>query len=480
MGGTEKVTGNVIALSGGEVVSRLIAFLGTTYLARTLEPAGFGIISFATALFGYFYFTTVAGFNDMASREVARRPQEAANIAAGVLSVRLTLAVAALVALSVVAWGLHKPASVKLVVILTGLSFFSLALDTSWVYKGLERSRMAGLALILGQALYVGAVWMIVRGPADLPRVPLAQFFGEMGAALLLAIPLFRSGKINLEWREGWRILRGSWSLAITRLLRMCMTSFDLVLLGLLLGEREAGLYAAPYRICFLFLAVAAAIHSSYLPAITRAWAQSAEQAKAIAARSVGFSAAVAAPVLVGGILLAVPLLRAVFGPDYVAGAWAFRLLLLSMGFICFFGTAHNILLACGRLKDEMRLMAVAAGLNVGLNLIVIPRYGLVGAAAVTALTEGLVLMIALLTVARLGIGISLRPLWRPFLAAGMMGASLIALGPNSGITLQIGLGAGVYVITLGLCRGIPDDAQPHLRQIVSLAGELRRKLQRA
>src|SRR4030095_2532950 len=179
--GVEKVTGNALAMSGGEVFSRLIAFLGTTYLARTLEPAGFGIISFATALFGYFYYTTVAGFNDTAAREVARRPREAANIAAGVLLVRLVLALAAFFALSVVAWGLNKPASVKLVVILTGLSFFSLALDTSWVYKGLERGRPAGLALILGQALYAGAVWMIVRGPADLARAPLAQFFGELG-----------------------------------------------------------------------------------------------------------------------------------------------------------------------------------------------------------------------------------------------------------------------------------------------------------
>jgi O-antigen/teichoic acid export membrane protein len=231
----------------------------------------------------------------------------------------------------------------------------------------------------------------------------------------------------------------------------MFMTSFDLVLLGLMLGERETGLYAAPYRICFLFLAVAAAIQSSYLPAITRALAHSAEQAKAIAARSVGFSAAVAAPALVGGIVLAAPLLQAVFGPDYVAGAWAFRLLLLGMGFICFFGTAHNILLACDRLKDEMWLMAVAAGLNVGLNLIVIPRYGLVGAAAVTALTEGLVLMIALLTVARLGVGISLWPLCRPFLAAGVMGAVIMSLGAISELGMRIGLGAVVYVITLWL-----------------------------
>ncbi|HKC86281.1 MAG TPA: oligosaccharide flippase family protein, partial [Blastocatellia bacterium] len=55
-GGAEKVAGNIFSLASGELLSRAIAFLATAYLARKLDPAGFGIIGFAAAFYTYFYF----------------------------------------------------------------------------------------------------------------------------------------------------------------------------------------------------------------------------------------------------------------------------------------------------------------------------------------------------------------------------------------------------------------------------------------
>src|SRR5438067_6469760 len=88
----DKILGNVLSLSGGNVLSRLIAFAGTAYLARKLGPAGFGIIGFALALRSYFALSTTGGSNAVATREVARRPHDAAAIVASVILVRLVLA----------------------------------------------------------------------------------------------------------------------------------------------------------------------------------------------------------------------------------------------------------------------------------------------------------------------------------------------------------------------------------------------------
>lgn len=257
---SKKVVGNILALGSGEIVARGVAFMGTAYLARELGPAGFGILGFATALCGYLSLGVNAGFDTIGAREVARRPHAASGIAASVILVRLALAFIALAAMGIVAWFLDKPPTVKLVVVLTGLSFIPLALDTSWVFKGLERNRLAGSALVLGQVFYVGTVLLVVRGPGDVVLVPLAQFLGEVSAALLLAVSVFRLGEIKLDLREGLSILRSSGFLTLSRLLRTLIFTFDVVLLGFLLGEREVGLYTAPYRFCFLLLALAAAI----------------------------------------------------------------------------------------------------------------------------------------------------------------------------------------------------------------------------
>ncbi|TMA06534.1 MAG: hypothetical protein E6J89_17890, partial [Deltaproteobacteria bacterium] len=127
-----KIVGNVLALGTGEFLARLVAYVGITYLARRLGPVGFGIIGFVTALYGHFSLPVNAGFVDTGAREIARRPQEARSIAVSALLVRLAVAFVELAALAMVVFLLKKAEAVKLVALLMGLCFFSLALDTSW------------------------------------------------------------------------------------------------------------------------------------------------------------------------------------------------------------------------------------------------------------------------------------------------------------------------------------------------------------
>jgi O-antigen/teichoic acid export membrane protein len=311
---SRRVLGNILSLGTSEIVARGIAFIGIGFLARKLGPEGFGIIGFATALFGYLALAVTAGFNDIGAREVARHPERASDIAVNVILVRIALALITFLALGAVVWFSDSGQPVKLVVLLMSLSLFSLAIDTSWAYRGLERSHRVGAALVLGQSLYVGALLLLVRDAGDVWFVPLAQLFGEMSAALLLLIPLCCVRGINLNLWEGLKILRSSGFWTVSRLLRTLIYTFDVVLLGVIFGERAVGLYSAPYRICFLLVAIAVAIHASYLPAVTRALAQGVEQAKAIAEGSMNLAAAVAAPMVVGGMIVAAPLLQTVFG----------------------------------------------------------------------------------------------------------------------------------------------------------------------
>src|SRR5712671_4393153 len=99
-----KILENVLSLGGGDLISRLIAFAGTAYLARKLGPAGFGIIGFALALRSYFALMTTGGSNAVATREVARRPGDAPAIASSVTLVRLVLACLAVGAMALIAW----------------------------------------------------------------------------------------------------------------------------------------------------------------------------------------------------------------------------------------------------------------------------------------------------------------------------------------------------------------------------------------
>ncbi len=462
----QKLGENIISLGSSEILARIAAFVGTTFAARQLGPEQFGVVGFAFALFSYFSIAVSGGFSDIGSREVARRPREASAIAANVIVVRLAIAFIALIAIGLTAWFLDKPPMVRLVIFLTGLLFFTLALDVSWVYKGLERNKPVALALIVSQILYASVILLMVRQPDDVEFVPLAQFSGEICAVLILLVPLFRVGKIKLDLREGFNLLRNSGFWAISRLMRAVVYSFDVLLIGFLLGEYEVGLYNAPYRICFLLVAIAVSIYTSYLPLIIRAAEENDAKSEIgkIAEHSLNFAATVAAPLVVGGIIVAAPLLVAVFGNDYAAGSTAFQFLILSIGFVFLHGATHNIFLAVNRLKTEMTIFATTAAVNVGLNILIIPRYGIVGAGVVTAFAEGLTLVLGLIVVNRIGVPLSLRPIWRPLLASLLMGAVLLSLRTNHGLILQLAVGAVSYLLALILLRGIPPEVRPFFK----------------
>ncbi|MEO6655362.1 MAG: flippase [Pyrinomonadaceae bacterium] len=455
-----KIGSSILSLGSGEIIARAVAFFGVSYAARVLGPEQFGIIGFAAALFGYLSLSVTAGFADIGSREIARRPREASSIAANVVAMRLIIAALALIAIAVIAAFLNKPPTVKLVLLLMGLLFFPLALDTSWVYKGLEKNRPVAFALIIGQILYVGAIFIAVREPSAVAFVPLAQFFGEICAALILLIPLFWIGKIQLDLREGLHLLLKSGFWAISRVMRALTYTFDIVLIGFLLGEREVGLYTAPYRICMLLIAMAVSVYASYLPIIIRAASKDLMNPEIgfIAERSLNFGAAVAAPLVVGGIMVAKPLVVAVFGTDYAAGSTAFQFILLSIGLVFLHGALHNVFLAVNRLKTEMMIFAAAAVLNIGLNIIIIPRYGIVGAAVVTAITEFATLVCGLIVINRIGVSFSLRPIWRPLVSSLFMGGALFLLGMEHGLIPQLVAGGGSYLLALAIVRGIPPD----------------------
>jgi O-antigen/teichoic acid export membrane protein len=474
---TERVFGNVLSLGTGEIVARLIALFGIGFLARKLGPEGFGIIGFATALFGYLGLAVTAGFNDIGAREVARRPQRAAAIAFNVISVKIALASFIFVVLGFVIWLLDNKQTVNLIVLLMSLSLFSLAIDTSWVYRGLERSHRIGIALFLGQIVYVAGLLLLIRDVRDIFFVPVAQLIGELSAALLLLVPLYRLEKIKLNIRDGLRILTNSYYWTISRLMRLLNGTFDVVMLGFLMDERTVGLYTATYRICFSLLAISVAVHTSYLPAVTRAMALGLQEAGRVAERSINLAAVISAPLVLGGMILAARILEALFGPEYVEGAPAFRLLLLSIGLVFLHGAHHNVLLAADRTKTEMIIFSIGAAFNVGLNLIIIPHYGIVGAAAVTMTAEFLTLIMGLFVISRIGIPLNFfRAVWRPLTASVLMAAVVFALDAAQSLFLSVGIGAICYALFLIILRGIPQDVQSYFHTVAAFANDLRIK----
>lgn len=446
----------IAALAGGEILARVAAFAATAVLARRLGPEGFGIIGFATALCGYLALAVNGGLHEIGTREVARTPARAVALYGAVATARLLLAAAALVVLAAVAWILPKPPEVRLVVLLSGLSFFSLAVDPVWVFRGLERPHTAAAGLILAQGLYAIGVVLLIQRPPDLLYVPILQFGGEAVAALALAGWLIRHRQVSFAVGEGIRILRAARNVGLARLLRTIVITFDVVLLGFLATQREVGLYSAAYRVTFLLMAVVAAIAAAYQPSYARVVGGETAPTRRLLEASLGTAALVGAPLVIGTFVMAPQLLPWLFGAGYVDATLALRLLTVGVGVLFLHWISSGVLIVTNRTGLYAWIHGVAAAANIGLNLVLIPRFGIAGAAAATVAAEILVAGAGAVVLWRLNVLPSLRPALRPLAAAIVMGLAVWGavrwpLPP----ALQVVIGAAVYVIVLASFGGL-------------------------
>jgi O-antigen/teichoic acid export membrane protein len=447
---------NFFALGAGEAIARLIAFAATVYLARTLGPGAYGIIGLATAVLLYFTYLADCGIETLGVREIAADHSRATTLAPAVLSLRLTVAFLLAVLLAVLGLVvLPQPDGAILAVY--GLTLLGVGANTRWIHLGLEDAPRVAIARIAGESTMVLLVILLVRSAGDLAAVPLAQFTGDMLAMFLLALWLRRRGVfLPLRWDRpaAGPVLRRAFPLVLHALLGLMIYNSDLIFLRAFWSPADVGQYVAAYTLISFLLNLGIAYSQSLLPTLTRLAPEPVRQ-KALYQTSMAQVFAAAFPLAVGGFLLAPGIIGFVFGPGYAASTTALQILIWTVPVAFYRNVPQMALIAAGRQDRVLRITFVSAMLNLGLNILVIPGYGMVGAAAATLGTEAFRTLLALAFARREGFDFP-HPsrLWRTLLAgSGMAGALFLLDVPW--LWLGVAGGGVVYLGLLFLVGGI-------------------------
>lgn len=454
--GPQGVGRNFLTLGAGEVAARLIAFGATVYLARTLGASTYGVIVFATAILLYLSFITDCGVEMLGIHDVAADRAGLFAALPEILGARLLVATG-LIAITVVVGLVALPQPEGRILAVYALTLLAVGVGTRWVHLGLEQPGQAALARVVTEGIAAVTIVAVVRTPADLVRVPLAQLLGEVVGALLL-LRLLPAGV------ERWRVrprparvqslLSRSWPMVLHALLGLAIFNSDFIFLRILRDSEALGYYAAAYTLISFFLNLGTAYTMSLIPALTRL-REDIPAARGLYDRSMAQVLAGVVPVCVGGILVAGPIIGLIFGGGYVAAVEPLQILLLLLPLAYVRNVAQGGLLAHGRQDLMLRTVAWAAATNVVLNLLLIPRWGMAGAAWATVATEGVRTLLAGRFVHRLGL-----PMTHParfvriVVAAGVM-AGVVLLVSRAPLVAVIGAGGLTYVAMLALLGGI-------------------------
>jgi O-antigen/teichoic acid export membrane protein len=182
-------------------------------------------------------------------------------------------------------------------------------------------------------------------------------------------------------------LLRTSIPLLLVTSMNLVMGWTDVLVLGIWSDAKEVGIYGISMRIALLTAFILGAINIVVAPQFAALHASgNAAALKRLAQQSAFWTLFLATPAIV--VIVSVPdLILQLFGPQFKDGAWALRILALGQFVNLATGPVGTLLLMTGHEKLMRNNIAISAALNLLCNLILVPAYGAVGAAASTALS---------------------------------------------------------------------------------------------
>ncbi|MDE3153500.1 MAG: flippase [Acidobacteriota bacterium] len=368
---------------------------------RTLGDAEYGKFAYALALATIFETLMDFGLNQVTVRAVARDRTRAGSVLANAFGLKLIWAGLALVVLATIATLLRSEPDVRLACYLLGGSSVlrSYLLTVRGVFQGLERFGWESLVVGLDRLLLVALGCTALAAGAGLRGLALT-FLGSRVIALLLTAAFVRAkmGSVGLAFdRAIWSELqRTAIPFGVFMIILNLYSYIDTVLLGILRTNAETGWYSAAYRI-YEGLTYAPALLAGVLtPRLSRLFITDLRGHRTLAWRAV--AASVALSVVIGGVtwFVAAPLLRLLFGADYLPAASALRILAAGAIFVFAIWILHAIAISANRERLLLKTGIVGLAVNVGFNLYLIPRLGIDGAAWATVIGEAVSVAILL------------------------------------------------------------------------------------
>jgi O-antigen/teichoic acid export membrane protein len=271
----------------------------------------------------------------------------------------------------------------------------------------------------------------------------------------------FHLKALTLPWRE---VLAFTLPLMTSDLVYILMNSSDAVLLERFSGTAAVAAFRAVQPAAGLNQLLLSSFTLLFTPAAARLFARNDRAGiNHLYWQTALWMAILAFPIFAVTFSLAQPLTLLLYGQRYADSAVILALLSLGYYFNTALGFNGLTLKVYGKVRYVVVINLLAAAANVSINLVLIPRYGALGAAVGTS---GTLLIYNILKQAglRLGTGISLfeRRYWSVYglIALGVVGLLLIQVLLSPPILISFGLAAIVSLAVVGLNRRALDVGQ--------------------
>lgn len=395
---SEIFTGSVWAL-GARVVSTFVAMITSIIVARVYGASAMGVLAVINSFLMFVTIFTVLGtgtsilrlipehmarYSVASAFRVYRKTQwfvAAVSLATGGIFYFAADIIADRLFMKPHLSGLFALAAVFVV-------FKSLMLLNTSAVRGLRLIRAFAFMQILSPI----AMLLVLLGFTFLARHPDAPVFAQLMAYAITAI----GGWCLVRWtfRKQMRpdgqvhdtplraIMAVSTPMLMTASMQFFIAQTGVVMLGIFRTEAEVGYYSIAVRLAGLTAFVIKAVNSMAAPSFSELYhAGKVDDLLHVARKSSKLIFWAVAPILVGLVLLGKPLIGLLYGDEFTVAYPAMIMLVAGKFVSSISGSTGMFMNMTGNEKMFRNIVTVASALIIGLGLILIPRFGIEGAA---------------------------------------------------------------------------------------------------
>ncbi len=385
--GFRKYFANTSWLLGERILRMAVLLFVGIYVARYLGPERFGLLSYTLSFVLLFSSLASFGLDDILVRELVKQPKQRNDLLGSVFWLKIcgTLVMGTAIAL-ILRFKAEDQQTYWMIALITFGFLFQATNVVDFYFQSQVQSKFAVRAqafqLLVTSLFKIYLVW----NQAELIWFAFAFMLDQaVVAALFLLVyhwkiewfPFF-----SFRWTQAKKLMKDAWPLIFAGMVVSIYMKIDQVMLKEMLDAKAVGVYAAAVKLCEAWYFVFPVIISSKQKSDTLYQ----QRMQKLYDLMVWVSLTVAIPTT----FLADWVIVILYGNDFEASATVLRIYIWA-GVFTFLGVASFKWLVTENLQRySFYVLAIGAIINIGSNLLLVPIYGINGAAVASLISYGI------------------------------------------------------------------------------------------
>ena len=391
-------------LFGAEMISKLLAYGLIVILSRTLGPEGLGQYSFISYYVGLLGVFSDLGVGYYFMREVARDKRKAEELLPDILGFKIVLAGINFLIIVVLTLFIPKPEWIKALIVIAGAEAMltwvsSIFIRLMYAHEVTKYAAIARTVERLWAFFIGGAVLYYFRSLSPFVITLLAGYFLRELLRIKFGMKFVDAVRVRFKPDKWLFLIKKSYPFWLIGLFTLIYYRTDMVMLSLLRGDYETGIYRAAYTLIEVSLFIPQIVVATTMPSMARLWKEDRKTLDILFRKSFQMLLLIGLSGVAGYYLFAKLGIVVVFGEKFLPSVSVLRILAFAIPFMFLNSLFGSFMNATGRELTFTKITGFTALLNVVLNYFLILNYGAEGAAVATVVSQGIANILSIIII---------------------------------------------------------------------------------